>query len=816
MKYNHLKIEPKWQKVWAKNKYKNWQSQDFSKKPKKYVLDMFPYPSGDGLHVGHLEGYVATDIYSRYLRMTNHNVVHPMGWDAFGLPAENYAIKTNTHPEQVVEKNVKNFKRQIQSFGLSYDWSKEINTTDPEYYKWTQWIFLQLFKAGLAYEDYKPINFCPSCKTGLANEEVIDNKCARCNSVVEKKKLRQWMLKITDYADKLLEGLDKLDWPQSVKDLQRNWIGRSEGAHIKFKVQSDVGRIGEIEVFTTRPDTLFGATYLVLSPEHPLISQWKVHVTNHSEVERYADAAFQKTEEERTDPQKSKTGVELHGIEAINPANNRPIPIWISDYVLMGYGTGAIMAVPAHDTRDFEFAKKFNLEIIQVIKPEKEIVGMDEIYTGNGTLINSGNFSGLNNEIAKEKICLYTSSKKTVAYHLRDWVFSRQRYWGEPIPIIKCEKCGNVPLKEKDLPLKLPKVKSYQPSGTGESPLASIEKWVNTKCPKCGGPAKRETNTMPQWAGSCWYYLRYIDPKNKKAFIDAKKEKYWMPVDLYVGGAEHAVLHLLYARFWHKFLYDQKLLTSNEPFKKLINQGIILGDNREKMSKSKGNVVNPDEIIKEYGADTLRMYEMFMGPLETMKPWDAAGISGVNRFLNRIWNLISEQIKATNWKKIKDNAKQRKALHQAIKRATKDIENLSFNTAISGMMECLNVFTEKEESDSLAMPQVKKEYLEDFLKILAPFAPHITEELWQMLGHKKSIHLEKWPKYNEKFLIEKDFELIVQINGKVRDRIKSPIDISQDNAEKLVMKQEKIKQFLNGQTPKKIIFIKNRLINIVI
>ena len=816
MKYNHLKIEPKWQKIWAKNKYKNWQSQDFSKKPKKYILDMFPYPSGDGLHVGHLEGYVATDIYSRYLRMTNHNVIHPMGWDAFGLPAENYAIKTNTHPEQVVEKNVKNFKRQIQSFGLSYDWTREINTTDPEYYKWTQWIFLQLFKAGLAYEDYKPINFCPSCKTGLANEEVIDNKCARCNSIVEKRKLRQWMLKITDYADKLLDGLDKLDWPQSVKELQRNWIGKSEGAHVKFKVQSNTGRIGELEVFTTRPDTLFGATYLVMSPEHPLISQWKVHITNHSEVERYADTAFQKTEEERTDPQKSKTGVELHGIEAINPANNRPIPIWISDYVLMGYGTGAIMAVPAHDTRDFEFAKKFNLDIIQVIKPEKEVVGIDEVYTGNGTLINSGNFSGLNNETAKEKICLYTSSKKTVAYHLRDWVFSRQRYWGEPIPIIKCEKCGNVPLKEKDLPLKLPKVKSYQPSGTGESPLANIEKWVNTKCPKCGGPAKRETNTMPQWAGSCWYYLRYIDPKNKKAFIDAKKEKYWMPVDLYVGGAEHAVLHLLYARFWHKFLYDQKILTSNEPFKKLINQGIILGDDREKMSKSKGNVISPDGIVKEYGADTLRMYEMFMGPLEAMKPWDTSGISGVNRFLNRIWNLISEQTKAGNWKKIKDNAKQKKALHQAIKRATKDIENLSFNTAISGMMECLNAFTEKDESNSSIASQVKKEYLEDFLKILAPFAPHITEELWQMLGHKKSIHLEKWPKYNEKFLVEKDFELIVQINGRVRDRIKAPMDISQDNAEKLVTKQEKIKQLLNGQTPKKIIFVKNRLINIVI
>ena len=808
MKYNHLKVEPKWQKVWAKNKFKNWQAQDFSKKPKKYVLDMFPYPSGSGLHVGHPEGYIATDIYSRFSRMNGCNVLHPMGWDAFGLPAENYAIKTNTHPEQVVEKNVKNFKRQLQSFGFSYDWTKEINTTNPEYYKWTQWIFLQLFKAGLAYEDYKPINFCPSCKTGLANEEVIDNKCARCNSVVEKKKLKQWMLKITAYADKLLDGLDDLDWPQSIKDLQKNWIGKSEGALVKFKIQSDVSRIGDIEVFTTRPDTLFGATYLVFSPEHPLINQWKTHINNYSEVERYADNTFQKSDEERTDPQKSKTGVELRGIKAINPANNRPIPIWISDYVLMGYGTGAIMAVPAHDTRDFEFAKKFNLEVIQVIKPEREFVDDDEVYIENGILINSGTFSGLNNEVAKEKICLYTSSKKTIAYHLRDWVFSRQRYWGEPIPIIKCEKCGNVPLSEKDLPLKLPRVKSYQPSGTGESPLANIEKWVNVRCPKCMGPAKRETNTMPQWAGSCWYYLRYLDPKNKKAFVGAKKEKYWMPVDLYVGGAEHAVLHLLYARFWHKFLYDQKFLSSKEPFKKLINQGIILGANREKMSKSRGNVVSPDEIIKEYGADTLRMYEMFMGPLEAMKPWDTAGISGVHRFLNRVWNLISEQVKLNNWKKIKNSPEINKALHQAIKRSTKDIESLSFNTAISGMMECLNTFAENNGT--------RKEYWEDFLKILAPFAPHITEELWQMLGHKKSIHLEKWPKYNEKFLIEKDFELIIQINGKMRDKIKMPIDISQENAEKLVMKQERIKQLLNGQTPKKVIFVKNRLMNIVI
>ena len=806
MKYNHHKIEIKWQKNWAKNKFKDWQAQDFSKKPKKYVLDMFPYPSGDGLHVGHLEGYTATDIYSRFLRMSGYNVLHPMGWDAFGLPAENYAIKTNSHPQQVVEKNVKNFKKQIQSFGLSYDWSGEINTTDSEYYNWTQWIFLQLFKAGLAYEDYAPINFCPSCKTGLANEEVIDNKCARCDSTVEKKKLKQWKLKITAYAEKLLDGLDKLDWPSSIKELQKNWIGKSEGALIKFRIQNDGIKIGEIEVFTTRPDTLFGATYLVLSPEHPLISQWKNYINNYNEAERYANNAFQKSEEERTDPQKTKTGIELRGITAINPANNRSIPVWVADYVLMGYGTGAIMAVPAHDTRDFEFAKKFNLDIVQVIKPENEFVDDDEVYIGNGTLINSGNFSGINNEVAKDKICLYTSSKKTVAYHLRDWVFSRQRYWGEPIPIIKCEKCGNVPLAEKDLPLKLPPVKSYQPSGTGESPLANIEKWVNVKCPKCDGPAKRETNTMPQWAGSCWYYLRYIDSKNKKSFIDLKKEKYWMPVDLYVGGAEHAVLHLLYARFWHKFLYDQKFISTNEPFKKLVNQGIILGANREKMSKSRGNVVSPDEIIKEFGADTLRMYEMFMGPLEAMKPWDTAGINGVYRFLNRVWNLGIEQIN-NKWN-VKDTTETKKSLHQAIKRCTKDIESLSFNTAISGMMECLNAFQENKG--------VKKETFENFLKILAPFAPHITEELWQILKHKKSIHLEKWPKYNEKLLIEKNFELIIQINGKVRDKIKAPIDINQESAEKLVMKQEKIKQLLNNQTPKKIIFVKNRLINIVI
>jgi len=807
MKCNHQKIEKKWLRIWWKNNFKNYRADNNSKKPKQYVLDMFPYPSGEGLHVGHVENYVATDIYSRYLRMKGYNVLHPMGWDAFGLPAENYAIQTGIHPKIVIAKNVKKFKKQIQRLGLSYDWSREINTTDPKYYKWTQWIFLQFFKHGLAYKTEAPINWCPSCKTGLANEEVSAGACERCGNKVERRQLKQWWLKITAYADRLLKDLDQLDWPENIKEMQKNWIGRSEGYLLKFKIRSRNVKIGEIEVFTTRPDTLFGATYLVLAPEHPLIQKLKSEILNIKEVERYIWEASQKSDLERNDPIKPKTGVMLEGLEAINPANNLAIPIWLSDYILAHYGTGAIMAVPAHDQRDFEFAKKFNLKIIEVISPDGQSHELENAYLEDGILINSGSFNGLDNKTAQEKIGIFVGGKKSVMYKLRDWVFSRQRYWGEPIPIVRCEKCGFVPLSEKDLPLILPHVKSYQPSGTGESPLATMKKWVKTICPRCAGPAERETNTMPQWAGSCWYYLRYLDPKNNKKFVDLKKEKKWMPVDLYVGGAEHAVLHLLYARFWHKFLYDLKLVSGSEPFKKLVNQGLILGADNEKMSKSRGNVVNPDEVIKQYGADTLRMYEMFMGPLEATKLWNTEGIIGIVRFLNRLWNFVFEQMKIKGKKN--ESKEIKRGLNKTIKKVGEDIENLTYNTAISALMECLNIFQEKNT-------KIKKSSLETFLKLLAPFAPYITEELWHQLGHKTSIHLEKWPKYDKKMLKEKEFELIIQINGKIRDKIKAPINLEEGKVKKLVLNRPKIKRFLMEQKPKKIIYVKNRLINFVV
>lgn len=808
MRCNYNKIEKKWMRQWSRNNYADWKPTDNAKKKKKYVLDMFPYPSGAGLHVGHPVGYIATDIYSRYSRMKGYNVLHPMGWDAFGLPAENYAIKTKQHPAQVVEKNIKVFRKQIERLGLSYDWNREINTTDPKYYKWTQWIFIKLFEHGLAYEKEALINWCPSCKTGLANEEVVDGKCDRCGALVERKKLKQWWLKITAYAERLLSGLNQLNWPTSIKEMQKNWIGRSEGSLIKFKANGEGNRIGEIEVFTTRTDTLFGATYLVLSPEYPIINVLKNYADNAKEIDKYIDEAQQKSDMERLDPTKTKTGVEIKNVQAINPANNQPIPIWISDYVLIHYGTGAIMAVPAHDERDFEFAKKFGLKMIEVISPNQKEHALSEAYIGPGQLVNSGPFNGLNSEAAQDKISMFVGAKKSVFYKMRDWVFSRQRYWGEPIPIIKCSKCGNVPLLEKDLPLTLPKVKSYEPSGTGESPLAAISSWVNTKCPKCGGPAKRETNTMPQWAGSCWYYLRYIDPKNQKQLIDLNKEKKWMPVDLYVGGAEHAVLHLLYARFWHKFLNDISVVSSDEPFQKLVNQGLILGANNEKMSKSHGNVVNPDDVIKQYSADALRLYEMFMGPLQTAKPWKTEGINGVHRFLNRVWNLFSAQIKM-NGKEI-SNPTIAKAINQTIKKVTEDIENLDYNTAISALMECLNKLTVQEKN------KIKKSLLEDFLRLLAPLAPFLTEELWHQMSHKTSIHKEQWPKYNEKMLMEKEFELIIQINGKVRDKIKAAININQSEAEKTALRREKIKKILSDKNPKKIIYVPNRLINIVI
>jgi leucyl-tRNA synthetase len=825
MKYQPQKIEKKWQKVWAKNNYKIWHAKDKPSKKHIYILDMFPYPSGEGLHVGHVEGYTASDILSRYYRMKGYEVLHPMGWDAFGLPAENYALKTKKPPQEVVPKNIKRFKEQLQSLGFSYDWQREINTTDPNYYKWTQWIFLQLFKKGLAYEEESYVNWCPSCKTVLADEEVDEGKCERCGTPVERKKLKQWVLKITAYADRLLKDLDLIDWPERVKTMQKNWIGRSEGAEVDFKL-ADSDKY--ISVFTTRIDTIFGVTYLVLAPEHPLATT--ICAPNYLlEVKRYIDLSLQKTEVERLLNAKEKTGV-FTGSYAINPATKEKIPIWISDYVLMNYGTGAVMAVPAHDERDFEFAQEFHLPIKEVVSPDGKIHNeITKPYTGEGILVNSGPFDGTPSEIAREKITLFLNARKVVNYKLRDWIFSRQRYWGEPIPIIKCPHCGNVPLDEKDLPLKLPEITKYEPTGQNESPLADISSWVNVTCPKCGGPAKRETNTMPQWAGSSWYYLRYLDPKNKKQLIDPKIEKAWMPVDIYIGGVEHAVLHLLYARFWHKFLYDIGVVKTVEPFKKLINQGIILGEDGEKMSKSRGNVINPDDIIKEYGADSLRMYEMFMGPLQFSKPWNTNGIIGIYRFLNRVWDLVSnyasslkgakrqgthqkDDFKMTKeaQEKLKQDLEQLKQLEQkTIKKVTEDIEALHFNTAISALMTYVNNLSE------LPPEYLKKEYYETLVVLLAPFAPHISEEMWHtFLKHKNLVSLQKWPKYNEKMISDNTTTIIVQVNGKVRATFKAKKGENQKVLEDKA--KELVKKYLVGKKVKKTIFVADRLVNFVI
>jgi len=804
--YNPQKIEKKWQNYWQKRGI--FRAKDFLKKPKFYCLDMFPYLSGAGLHVGHPRSYTATDIISRYMRQKGFNVLHPTGWDAFGLPAENYAIKTGIQPEITTRRNIKRFKEQMKSIGLSYDWSREINTTDPDYYKWTQWIFLLLYKRGLAYEAILPINWCPSCKTGLANEEVVGGKCERCGTEVTKKNLRQWVLKITAYADRLLKDLEGLDWPEKIITMQKNWIGKSEGADIDFKVENSNKRI---KIFTTRPDTLFGATFLVLSPEHPLVEE--ITTKEHkNEIKKYREKARKKSDLERTDLIKEKTGI-FTGSYTINPVNNKKIPIFIADYVLMAYGYGAIMAVPAHDQRDFEFAKKYNLPIKEVISPDfprKEFPVLDKAYEGEGFLVDSGKFIGMKSEKAKEEITKWLaqqdSAKKAVNFKLRDWIFSRQRYWGEPIPLIHCSKCGVVPLSEKDLPLKLPKVKKYQPTGTGESPLAGIKNWVNTKCPKCGGPAKRETNTMPQWAGSCWYFLRFADPKNKKALLDSKKGKYWLPVDLYVGGAEHAVLHLLYSRFWIKVLYDAKVINFKEPFLKLRNQGIILAPDGQKMSKSRGNVINPDEIIKNYGADTLRLYEMFIGPFEDVINWDTKGIEGCSRFLKRFWNFII--LNSKNRVK-QDSNTNLKLLNKLIKKITEDIENFKLNTAVSSFMEFLNKMEDQKD-------KLSKDFLETFLILLSPFAPHICAELLVKLNKKQSIFNEPWPKYDSSLLKDEIITLIVQVNGKVRDELEVMVDVSIEEAKKLTLAREKVKRWVEGKEVKKVIFIPGKLINIVI
>ena len=783
--YDPKAIERKWQKKWKEGKI--FEAKDFSKNPKFFILDMFPYPSGDGLHVGHPRGYVGSDIIANYKRMKGFNVLHPMGWDAFGLPAENYAIKTGIHPAISIKENIVRFKKQMENIGLSYDWSREVNTTDPDYYKWTQWIFLRLFEKGLAYQSILPINWCPSCKTGLANEEVVSGKCERCGTLVTKKNIKQWVLKITDYAEKLLDGLERLDWPEKIKEMQRNWIGRSEGADIIFPISdSDL----EIKVFTTRPDTIFGATFMVLAPEHELVE--KITTADKKiEIKEYQEETKKKLDIERQVEDKEKTGV-FTGAYALNPATKEKIPIYIADYVLPHYGYGAIMAVPAHDERDHDFAERFKLEI-------KEI--------------------GLNKTI-EQATKLY--GEKTINYKLRDWIFSRQRYWGEPIPLVFCEKCkeriekgeykkgefskgellnpGWTALSDKELPLELPKLEKYQPSGTGESPLGQVKDWVQVKCSKCGNIAVRETNTMPQWAGSCWYFIRYIDSKNKKELVDKKLAKYWLPVDFYIGGAEHAVLHLLYSRFWIKVLYDSKIIDFNEPFLKLQTIGLILASDRQKMSKSRGNVINPDSVIENYGADAFRLYEMFMGPFDQPISWDTEGILGTKRFVEKVWNIFSEL-------NGKDSKNIERKLHQVIKKVTEDIEAQKFNTAIAIMMEFVN----EAQNHGISQKQA-----ENFLKILAPFAPHIAEELWQMLGYKDSILKEKWPEYDKKLIKEEAFYLVVQINGKLRDTIGTPLGISEKEAKKLALESEKIQKWLENKKIKKTIFVKDKLINFVV
>ena len=838
--YPFSETEPKWQKYWAENKtFAVTEDPSFPKERRAYVLDMFPYPSGAGLHVGHPEGYTATDIYCRYLRMNGFNVLHPMGFDSFGLPAENYAIQTGTHPAITTEKNINTFRRQIRSLGFCYDWDREISTCDPAYYHWTQWIFEKLYEKGLAYESQAPINWCPHCKTGLANEEVKEGKCDRCGAQVEKRNIRQWVLKITAYAQRLLDDLDLVDWPESVKLMQRNWIGKSEGASVLFQVKGlENDPDGKLEVFTTRCDTLFGATYMVISPEHPLVAKLTTK-ENEQAVKDYVSQAAKKSDLDRTDLAKEKTGV-FSGSYAINPVNGKEIPIWIADYVLISYGTGAIMAVPAHDTRDWEFAKKFNLPIIEVLKSEVDV--QQQAWTEDGIHVNSGFLDGLNKADAIEKMIEFLEERKIghkmINFKLRDWIFSRQRYWGEPIPLIHCPHCGTVLVPEEELPLTLPEVKSYQPSGTGESPLANIDSWVNCKCPKCGAPAKRETNTMPQWGGSCWYYLRYIDPKNDKAFVDPVKEKYWMPVDLYIGGTEHAVLHLLYARFWHKVLFDLGLVSTPEPFARLVNQGMITsfayqkpnkslvpadqviekepgvfvdkesGEVLErviaKMSKSLKNVINPDEVIAQYGADTMRMYEMFMGPLQVSKPWSTTGIAGVWRFIDRLWRLADEKPLTED----KAPADILKSLHKTIKKVTEDTSTLNFNTAISQMMVYIN--------DLSKLDTLPREAWEPMILMLAPYAPHLAEELWAKAGHEPSVANVSWPKYKEELTIDAEVQIVCQINGKVRAKLMLSKDASKEEIIAAAKENDNVKKYLEGATIVKEIVVPGKLVSFVV
>ncbi len=803
--YHPQSIEPKWQAYW--DEHKTFKVLDDAAKPKFYALDMFPYPSGDGLHVGHPEGYTATDIVSRYKRMRGFDVLHPMGWDAFGLPAEQHALNTGRHPRDITWKNIDNFRRQIKSLGFSYDWDREFSTTDPDYYKWTQWIFIQLYKRGLAYVAEMPVNWCPALGTVLANEEVIDGKSERGNHPVIRMPMRQWVLRITAYAERLLEDLEELDWPESIKEMQRNWIGKSVGAEVAFAVDGVAD--AALTVFTTRPDTLFGATYCVLAPEHELIERITPEDRREA-VKAYREAAARKSDLERTDLAKDKTGV-FTGAYAINPVNGAKVPIWIADYVLGGYGTGAIMAVPGHDQRDWEFAREFDLPIVEVVS------GGDvskEAYIGDGAHTNSEFLNGLNTGDAIDKMIEWLvangKGEKKVTYRLRDWLFSRQRYWGEPIPILHLEDGTMKPVPESELPLLLPDVDEIKPSGTGESPLANVTEWVNTVDPETGMKAKRETNTMPQWAGSCWYYLRFIDPHNNEELCSKEKQERWLPVDLYIGGAEHAVLHLLYSRFWHKVLYDIGVVSTKEPFWKLVNQGMILGDNGEKMSKSRGNVINPDDIVSKYGADTLRMYEMFMGPLEQTKPWNTNGVEGVYRFLNRVWRLfvsddgtLSPKIQAGG-----GSDAFKRTWHRSIKKLTEDYEALRFNTAISQMMIFVN---EAYKQDTLPLEGMKH-----FVQLLAPIAPHIAEELWEKLDGVGSISYVPWPTYDEAWTVDDEVEIVVQVNGKIVDRANVAADADEAALQELAMGLDNVKTAMAGKQVRKIIAVKGKLVNIVV
>lgn len=802
--YNHKTVEKKWQQVWQDEKAFA-ATNDYSK-PKYYALVEFPYPSGQGLHVGHPRPYTALDIVARKRRMQGYNVLYPMGWDAFGLPTENYAIKNKIHPKIVTKNNIDHFKEQLQSIGYSFDWDREINTTDPDYYKWTQWIFLKLFKAGLAYKQEMPINWCTSCKVGLANEEVVNGVCERCGSPVVRKVKSEWMLKITDYADKLIEGLDHVDYIERVKTQQKNWIGRSTGAEVDFAI---AGKEDKLRIYTTRCDTLFGVTYMVVSPEHPYLDKYKDEIKNWDEIESYREQASRKSDFERAELAKDKTGVEIDGLKAVNPVNGKEVPIWVSDYVLMSYGTGAIMAVPAHDERDWEFAKKFNLPIIQVVAKNGEEVDVNEAAftdVATGVLINSDFINGLEVKEAKEKMIEFLTEKgignAKVNYKLRDWVFSRQRYWGEPIPIVHCDKCGYVPVDESELPLLLPEVESYMPTDNGESPLAAMTDWVNTTCPCCGGPAKRETDTMPQWAGSSWYFLRYIDPHNSECFADREKINYWMPVDWYNGGMEHVTRHMIYSRFWHQFLYDLGLVNTSEPYAKRSAQGLILGPDGDKMSKSKGNVIDPLDIVNEYGADTLRTYVLFMGDYGDATPWNDSSVKGCKRFIERVaalTDLVSDEPVP---------AKLESSIHKTIKKVSADIEEMKFNTAIAALMTLIN--------EIYAVGHITKDDLIIFIKLLCPFAPHICEEIYSELGEDGFLSVAEWPEFDEAKTVDASVEIAIQINGKVKSTLEIANGEAKDKVLELAKKDEKIASLIDGKTIVKEIYVPNKIVNIVV